>query len=82
MLELNRVYNEDCVLGMAKLDDCSIDLTVTSPPYDDLRSYNGYSFDFESVAHQLYRVTKDGGVVVWVVGDGTIDGSETGTSFR
>lgn len=82
MLELNKVYNEDCVQGMMKLDDCSIDLTVTSPPYDDLRSYNGYSFDFESVAQQLYRVTKDGGVVVWVVGDGTIDGSETGTSFR
>ena len=82
MLDLNKVYNEDCVSGMVKLDDCCIDLTVTSPPYDDLRSYNGYSFDFESVAHQLYRVTKDGGIVVWVVGDGTIDGSETGTSFR
>jgi site-specific DNA-methyltransferase (adenine-specific) len=67
---------------MARLDAGSIDLTVTSPPYDNLRSYNGYSFDFEAVAKELYRITKDGGVVVWVVGDATIDGSETGTSFR
>ncbi len=59
-----------------------IDLTVTSPPYDGLRDYNGFSFDFESLAKELYRVTKDGGVVVWVVGDATINGSETGTSFR
>lgn len=59
-----------------------IDLTVTSPPYDNLRDYNGYEFDFEAVAQQLYRVTKPGGVVVWVVGDATINGSETGTSFR
>lgn len=64
------------------LDDCIIDLTVTSPPYDNLRTYNGYSFDYEIIAKQLYRVTKDGGVVVWVVGDATIKGSETGTSFK
>ncbi|MEG2079909.1 DNA-methyltransferase [Chryseobacterium sp.] len=64
------------------MEDCSIDLTVTSPPYDNLRTYNGYSFDFESVAKELYRVTKDGGVVVWVVGDETVSGSETLTSFR
>ena len=62
-------------------DDC-IDLTVTSPPYDDLRTYKGFNFDFEGVAQQLYRVTKTGGVVVWVVGDATINGSETGTSFK
>jgi site-specific DNA-methyltransferase (adenine-specific) len=67
---------------MARIEDGSIDLTVTSPPYDNLRLYNGYSFDFEAVARELYRITKDGGVVVWVVGDATIDGSETGTSFR
>lgn len=59
-----------------------VDLTVTSPPYDNLRTYNGYTFDFETIAKELYRVTKPGGVVVWVVGDATIDGSETGTSFR
>ena len=67
---------------MARMEDGFIDLTVTSPPYDNLRTYNGYSFDFEKVARELYRVTKVGGVVVWVVGDATIDGSETGTSFR
>ena len=64
------------------MPDGFIDLTVTSPPYDDLLTYNGYSFDFEAVAKELFRVTKDGGVVVWVVGDATIKGSETGTSFR
>lgn len=76
------IYNEDCLETMARLEDGSIDLTVTSPPYDNLRLYNGYSFDFEAVARELYRITKNGGVVVWVVGDATIDGSETGTSFR
>ena len=72
----------DCVEGLKLLKPNSIDLTVTSPPYDNLRTYNGYCFDFEPVAKELYRVTKDGGVVVWVVGDATIKGSETGTSFR
>lgn len=67
---------------MKMLDDESIDLTVTSPPYDNLRKYNGYSFDFEKIAKELYRVTKQGGVVVWVVGDSTVKGSETGTSFK
>ncbi len=62
-------------------DNC-IDLTVTSPPYDNLRTYNGFVFDFEGIAKGLYRITKPGGVVVWVVGDATINGSETGTSFR
>lgn len=60
----------------------SIDLTVTSPPYDSLRAYHGYSFDFETVAKELWRVTKPGGVLVWVVADATVKGSETGTSFR
>jgi DNA modification methylase len=77
----------DCVEGMKKLDIESVDLTVTSPPYDGLRTYNGFVFDFPSVAEQLYRVTKPGGVVVWVVGDqtpksGPQQGSESGSSFR
>jgi len=72
----------DCLEVMQTIPDKSIDLTVTSPPYDNLRTYNGYTFDFEGIAKELYRVTKDGGVVVWVVGDATINGSETGTSFR
>lgn len=82
MIELNKIYNENCLDTMARMPDNFIDLTVTSPPYDNLRDYKGYSFDFESIAKELYRVTKEGGVVVWVVGDATINGSETGTSFR
>lgn len=72
----------DCLDVMALTHDGEIDLTVTSPPYDNLRSYNGFSFDFELIAKELFRVTKLGGVVVWVVGDATLKGSETGTSFR
>ena len=72
----------DCLEGLKLLDDGSIDLTVTSPPYDNLRTYNGYSFDFENIARELYRVTKEGGVVVWIVNDSTFKGSESGTSFR
>lgn len=72
----------DCAVKMKEISDNSVDLTVTSPPYDNLRNYNGYSFDFETIAKELYRVTKPGGVVIWIVGDATIDGSETGTSFK
>ena len=79
---LNKIICDDCLNVMGKFPDKCIDLTVTSPPYDNLRTYNGYTFDFEGIAQELYRVTKDGGVVVWVVGDATIKGSETGTSFK
>lgn len=79
---VNKIHNIDCVEGMKILSDNCIDLTVTSPPYDNLRKYNGFSWCFESVARELYRVTKQGGVVVWVVGDSTINGSETGSSFK
>lgn len=77
----------DCLELMKQLPDKSVDLTVTSPPYDNLRTYNGnisqWSFDkFKQIAKELYRITADGGVVVWVVADATIKGSETGTSFR
>ena len=82
-LELNEIYLGDCLELMKNIDDKSVDLTVTSPPYDNLREYNGNSaFDFKGVAKELFRVTKDGGVVVWVVADATIKGSETGTSFK
>jgi site-specific DNA-methyltransferase (adenine-specific) len=81
-MQLNKVYNVDCLEGLKQLEDNYIDLTITSPPYDDIRKYNGYSFDFENIAKELYRVTKKGGVVVWVVGDQTINGSESGTSFK
>jgi site-specific DNA-methyltransferase (adenine-specific) len=77
------IYHGDCLEIMPTLADKSIDLTVTSPPYDNLRTYNGNSqFDFQGIAKELFRVTKDGGVVVWVVADATIKGSETGTSFK
>ena len=76
------IIQGDCLEVLKTLESVSIDLTVTSPPYDNLRTYNGYTFDFEGIAQELYRVTKDGGVVVWVVADATIKGSETGTSFR
>ncbi len=81
-MEVNKNYNENCLDTMSKMPDNFIDLTVTSPPYDNLRTYNGYSFDFESVAKELYRVTKQGGVVVWNVNDSTKDGSESCTSYR
>tara|TARA_R110002124_G_scaffold56577_1_gene159459 strand:+ start:250 stop:1041 length:792 start_codon:yes stop_codon:yes gene_type:complete len=81
-MEINKIYNENCLKTMSRMSDNFIDLTVTSPPYDNLRTYNGYSFDFESIAKELYRVTKEGGVVVWVVGDAVIKGGESGMSFK
>jgi site-specific DNA-methyltransferase (adenine-specific) len=79
---VNEILVGDCVEVMSTFPNEYVDLTVTSPPYDDLRSYNGFDFNFEAIADELYRVTKQGGVVVWVVGDSTIDGSESGSSFR
>ena len=78
---LGKVHHDDCLKLMDKLPVGSIDLTVTSPPYDDLRDYNGYSFPFEDIARALYQITKEGGVVVWVVGD-KISGGKSLTSFR
>lgn len=77
----------DCLDKMKDIADNSIDLAVTSPPYDNLRTYDGaidgWSFEkFQGIARELYRITKRGGVVVWVVADATIKGSETGTSFK
>lgn len=79
---IDKVFNENCLDTMARMESSSIPLVVTSPPYDNLREYNGYSFDFENIAKELYRVVSDTGIVVWVVGDSTIKGSESGTSFR
>jgi len=80
--KLNSIFRSDCVEFMKSMDENSIDLTVTSPPYDELRDYKGYSFDFENIAKQLFRVTKKGGVVVWVVGDKIKKGNKTLTSFK
>jgi len=82
ILPINEIVCGDNVATMATFPDASIDLVVTSPPYDNLRTYGGHSWDFEGVANQLWRVIKPGGVVVWVVADATVNGSETGTSFR
>ena len=87
MIELNRIYNEDCLEGMKRIQDGFVDLTVTSPPYDNLRTYNGnikqWSFEkFQGIAKELYRVTKHGGMVVWVVGDSTSKFCESFTSFK
>lgn len=79
---MSKVILGDCLEVMKDIPDKSIDMILTSPPYDNLRDYKGYTFDFEGIAKELYRVLKDGGVVVWVVGDATIKGSETGTSFK
>ena len=82
-----QLINDDALIALTKLEENSIDLTVTSPPYDNLRTYNGNNAQWgepvwKSIIEELYTVTKVGGVVVWVVGDATIKGSETGTSFK
>jgi site-specific DNA-methyltransferase (adenine-specific) len=88
---LNKHIHSDFIVGASKIPDNSIDLTVTSPPYDDIRTYNNkvktkdgekYSFNFDGIVDELYRITKDGGIVVWVVGDQVKNGGETGNSFR
>lgn len=79
---INEIITGNNVEIMETMPADYIDLTVTSPPYDNLRDYKGYSFDFENVVKELYRVTKPGGVVVWVVSDATKNGSESGTSFK
>jgi len=93
ILPLNEIICGDSIEVLKGLPDNSIDMVVTSPPYDTLRSYqdlvddlkqeyNGYSFPFEGIAQQLARVVKKGGIVVWVVGDAVIKGSESGSSFK
>jgi site-specific DNA-methyltransferase (adenine-specific) len=82
-----KIINGDSLVELKKLEENSVDLTVTSPPYDNLRTYNGNNEQWgehvwKGVIEDLFRVTKEGGVVVWVVGDATIKGSETGTSFK
>lgn len=82
-IEANHIYNMDCLILMASIPDNHIDLVVTSPPYDDMRSYDGNStLDLPQIASQLYRIVKWGGVVVWVIADQSHDGNESGTSFR
>lgn len=85
-MNIDNIYNMDCLEGMRQMESESVDLTVTSPPYDNLRTYGGVStwnFDkFKAIAVEIARVLKQGGVCVWIVSDGVVNGSETGTSFR
>jgi len=76
------IYCGECSKVLAQFPDLHFNLTVTSPPYDALREYRGYVFDFSTISSRLWRVTNKGCVVVWVVADQTKDGSESGTSFR
>ena len=78
---LNKVICGDCLQIMKDIPDKSIDMVLTSPPYDNLRTYKGFTFPFEDIVKELFRITKQGGIVVWVVSDATIQGSESGTSF-
>lgn len=79
---LNTIHHCDALTLLKALPSNSIDMVLTSPPYDNLRTYNGYTFDFQPIARETFRVLKTGGVCVWVVGDATVNGSETLTSMR
>ena len=79
---INQIICGDHIEVLSRFDADSIDLTVTSPPYDNLRDYEGYNFDYKKLGLELFRITRPGGVVVWVIGDSTVDGGESGESFN
>lgn len=79
---MNKIICGDCLEVMKEMPSKCIDLIITSPPYDDLRIYHGSEFDFKNIAKELFRILAKGGVLVWIVGDATINNSESGTSFR
>ena len=82
-MKKNTIWNENCLDTMGRMNEGLVDLVVTSPPYDNMRQYEGNTFtEFEEIAKSLYRVVKKGGVVVWVVSDQTVKGDESGTSFK
>ena len=82
MISENTIVTGDCLEVMKDWPDNCVDLILTSPPYDSLREYKGFSFEFEGIAKRLFVVLKTGGIMVWIVKDGTVNGSESGTSFR
>lgn len=82
MIDLNKIYYEDHLTTLAAMPNKSVQLVVTSPPYDGLRDYDGYAFDFILLAVQLTRVLADGGIIAWNVSDQTVNGSETLTSCK
>lgn len=81
-LYVDKIINSDCLETLKDIETASVDAVITSPPYDNLRNYQGYIFPFEAIAKEIYRVLKNGCVLIWIVGDATINGSETGTSFK
>lgn len=81
-MDVDVIHNEDCLDTMRRMPDRFVHMILTSPPYDDLREYEGYRFPFEQIAGEIYRVLSDDGILIWVVGDATHGGSETGSSFR
>lgn len=72
----------DCVEKMQEIEQSSIDMVLTSPPYDSMRQYEGFSIDIKAVIDGIWRVLKKGGVCIWVTGDQMVKGSESGTSFK
>ena len=82
-MKINHIYNESCINTIKRLPDSSIHMVITSPPYDSMRTYQELTVEiFEELVRGLHRILVDGGVIVWIVGDQTKAGSETGTSFR
>ena len=81
-LPINKIIHGDHLEALSKFPDNCIDLVVTSPPYDDIRTYKGYTFNFKKLAKELFRVMKDGSIVVWVVNDRYVNNDRTGTSFK
>jgi len=79
---MNKIICGDCLEIIPEMPDGCVDMVLTSPPYDDLRDYGGYKFNFQHTAKELLRILKKGAVIVWIVGDSTINGSETGTSLK
>jgi len=80
-LPRNEIVCGDCLEVMRDWPDNCVDLVVTSPPYGDLRKYDGFKFNFKEIVKEFFRIVKKGGVVVWVIGDQVIEGSESGESL-
>jgi site-specific DNA-methyltransferase (adenine-specific) len=82
MIELSTIHHENAIDTLARMPDEVLDMTIASPPYDDLRDYNGYHFPIEEITEGLFRTTRKGGVVIWVVADRTVNGDESLSSFE
>ena len=78
----DKIIEGDCVEVLSSIPSNTFDMVITSPPYDNLRKYKGFSFNFEKIAENIFRTLKPGRVLIWVVNDATIDGSETFSSFK